>query len=164
MRDSEARAVIEPVEPVVIQEAPFGSALYEEVTELRRALLRRPLGLDFTSEELGRERFDTHLAAVEGGRVVGTLLLRNVDAHTARIMRMAVAVPEQGRSIGRRLVERAEALARAAGVETVMMHARATAVGFYAKCGYETVGEEFLEQGIAHIRMQKLLARSMQGT
>ncbi|HEX7080538.1 MAG TPA: GNAT family N-acetyltransferase [Gammaproteobacteria bacterium] len=151
---------MDPVSPVVIQEAPFGSPLYEEVTELRRALLRRPLGLDFTREDLEREREDTHLAAVEGGRVVGTLLLRRVNERTARIMRMAVAEDKQGRSIGRALVERAEALARDAGFETVMMHARATAVGFYVKCGYASVGEEFLEQGIPHVRMEKLVARA----
>jgi predicted GNAT family N-acyltransferase len=152
------------MEPIVIQEAPFGSRLYDDVTELRRALLRRPLGLDFSREELEREREDTHLAAVEGGRVVGTLLLRNVNGRTARIMRMAVAVDKQRRSVGRALVERAEALARAAGFETVMMHARATAVGFYLKCGYETSGDEFLEQGIPHIRMQKAVVRSADGT
>ena len=37
------------------------------------------------------------------------------------------------------------------------LHARGTAVGFYLKCGYRTVGAEFLEQGIPHIRMEKEL-------
>ena len=141
----------------VIREAPFGSELYDEVTELRRALLRRPLGLDFTADELAREKHDTHLAALEGRAVVGALLLRKVDGRTARIMRMAVAVERQGRSIGRRLVEHAEARARRAGFDTMVMHARATAVGFYEKCGYRTVGDEFLEQGIPHIRMERRL-------
>jgi len=145
------------VDRIVIEEVPFGGRLYDEVTELRRALLRRPLGLDFTADELAREKHDTHLAALEDGRVVGTLLLRKVDASTARIMRMAVVVERQGRSIGRALVERAEGLAHHAGFETIMMHARATAVDFYSKCGYVTVGNEFLEQGIPHIRMEKRL-------
>ena len=141
-----------------IQEAPFGSPLYDAVTELRRELLRRPLGLDFTPEELERERHDTHLAAQDGGRLVGTLLLRTLDAHTARIMRMAVVPERQGRAIGRALVRHAEALARERGYGLLMMHARSTAVGFYEKCGYQTVGDEFIEQGIAHIRMEKRLA------
>ncbi|HEX6995533.1 MAG TPA: GNAT family N-acetyltransferase [Gammaproteobacteria bacterium] len=141
----------------IIQEAPYGSALYDEVTELRRALLRRPLGLDFTPEELVLERHDTHLAAVDNGRVVGTLLLRKVDEWTARIMRMAVVPEARGRAIGRALVERAEALARERGFDIVMMHARSSAIGFYEKCGYHTVGDEFLEQGIPHIRMEKQL-------
>jgi len=142
---------------LVIEDAPFGSELYDEVTELRRALLRRPLGLDFTADELAREKADTHLAALEGRRVVGALLLRKVDQRTARIMRMAVAPDRQGRSIGRSLVERAEGLARRRGFETMMMHARETAVGFYERCGYRTVGEYFLEQGIPHVRMEKRL-------
>ncbi len=97
-----------------IEQVPFGSALYDEVTELRRALLRRPLGLDFTPDDLEREKHDTHLAALEAGRVVGTLLLRSVDARTARIMRMAVAPERQGRSVGTALVRHAEALAERA--------------------------------------------------
>jgi len=141
----------------IIKEVPYGSALYDEVVELRRALLRRPLGLDFTPEELAQEAHDTHLAALDDGRVVGTLLLRKVDERTARIMRMAVLPESQGRAIGRALVERAEALARKRGFDTVMMHARSSAIGFYEKCGYRTVGDEFIEQGIPHIRMEKRL-------
>lgn len=141
----------------IIKEAPYGSALYDEVVELRRELLRRPLGLDFTPEELAQEKHDTHLAALDADRVVGTLLLRKVDERTARIMRMAVVPEAQGRAIGRALVEWAEGIARERGFETIMMHARSSAIGFYEKCGYHTVGDEFLEQGIPHIRMEKAL-------
>ncbi len=141
----------------VIEEAPFGSPEYDAVTELRRELLRRPLGLDFTAEELEQERHDTHLAAHDDGRLVGTLLLRALDARTARIMRMAVVPEQQGRAIGRALVRHAEALARERRFEVLMMHARSTAVGFYEKCGYSIVGDEFIEQGIPHIRMEKRL-------
>ncbi len=41
-----------------------------------------------------------------------------------------------------------------------MMHARATAVGFYERLAYRRVGGEFLEEGIAHVRMEKALAVS----
>ncbi|MFS8608399.1 MAG: GNAT family N-acetyltransferase [Gammaproteobacteria bacterium] len=141
----------------IIKEVPYGSALYDEVVELRRELLRRPLGLDFTPEELAQEKHDTHLAALDADRVVGTLLLRKVDERTARIMRMAVVPEAQGRAIGRALVEWAEGIARERGFETIMMHARSSAIGFYEKCGYHTAGDEFLEHGIPHIRMEKRL-------
>ncbi len=35
------------------------------------------------------------------------------------------------------------------------MHARLTAVGFYAKLGYSQVSPEFLEVGIPHVKMEK---------
>lgn len=143
---------------VVIEEVAFGSARYREVTALRRELLRKPLGLDFAPDELAREKDDRHLAAVSAGRVVGTLLLRGIDARTARIMRMAVACDMQQKGVGRLLVEHAEALMRGAGAELIMMHARATAVGFYRRCGYTVVGEPFPEQGIEHVRMEKRLS------
>lgn len=140
-----------------VREVPYGSPLYDAVTELRRALLRRPLGLDFTPEELVREKDDTHLAALDGERVVGTLLLREVDAGTGRIMRMAVLPDTQGRAVGRALIAHAEALARERGFRLLMMHARSSAIGFYEKCGYSIVGDEFLEQSIPHVRMEKRL-------
>lgn len=147
---------------ITIEEIPYGGARYDEVTALRHELLRRPLGLDFTAKELEAERNDMHLAALAGPRVVGTLLLRRVDERVARIMRMAVAPEMQGRSIGRALVAHAEGLAGRAGFESLMMHARASALGFYARCGYERVGEAFLELGIAHVRMEKSLARGVE--
>lgn len=143
--------------PIVIEEVPYGSALYDEVTELRRVLLRAPLGLDFTAEELAREKDDVHIAAVEDRRVVGTLLLRRVDTRTSRLMRMAVTHDMQGRGVGRALIARAEDLLRERRTELLMMHARVTAIGFYERCGYRAVGESFLEQGIPHIRMEKRL-------
>src|SRR5690606_7464615 len=103
---------------IEITEVPFGSAAYHEVTDLRRAILRTPLGLDFTPEELAWEREDTHLAARMRDRVVGTLLLRAMDARTTRLMRMAVEEDMRGHSIGRRLVTHAEALLRNRGIET----------------------------------------------
>jgi predicted GNAT family N-acyltransferase len=72
-------------------------------------------------------------------------------------MRMAVEEGMRGRAIGRRLVERAESVLCSTGTEVLMMHARCTAVAFYEKCGYARVGEEFLEQGIPHVRMEKRL-------
>jgi predicted GNAT family N-acyltransferase len=38
-----------------------------------------------------------------------------------------------------------------------MMHARKTAVPFYERIGYQVAGEEFLEVGIPHYEMRKLL-------
>ena len=37
------------------------------------------------------------------------------------------------------------------------MHARMTAVGFYAKLGYTRVGDGFTEVGIPHVKMEKRL-------
>lgn len=141
----------------IIEEIAFGTERYRQATELRRELLRKPLGLDFAPEDLAREIDDRHLAAIVDGRVVGTLLLRAVDATTFRLMQMAVADDMQGRGVGAALVRNAERIARDAGVEKMRMHARATAIGFYERCGYTKVSGEFVDLGIPHVRMEKRL-------
>lgn len=43
---------------------------------------------------------------------------------------------------------------------SVWCHAQLQAVPFYLRLGYQVCGEEFEEAGIAHVRMQKSLARA----
>ena len=47
--------------------------------------------------------------------------------------------------------------ARATGIKKIEFHARKTAVKFYQKLGYHLEGEEFLEVGIPHFKMEKNL-------
>src|SRR4026207_2431827 len=51
-------------------EAPIGSALYAQALALREAVLRQPLGLTLSGEELEDDKLRTHLCAVEDGEVV----------------------------------------------------------------------------------------------
>jgi ribosomal protein S18 acetylase RimI-like enzyme len=51
----------------------------------------------------------------------------------------------------------AETLARDKGYKKLMMHARDTAIGFYEKQGYKTLGEQFIEVSLPHHLMEKLL-------
>ncbi|RAQ30601.1 hypothetical protein DPQ25_03690 [Hydrogeniiclostridium mannosilyticum] len=51
----------------------------------------------------------------------------------------------------------AETLCRARGHRLLWLNARRTAEGFYLRLGYRRTGEEFLELGIPHIRMEKRL-------
>lgn len=135
----------------------YGTPLYDAVTDLRRAILRAPLGLDFTVDELAAEIDDIHFAALEGDDVVGTLLLHPINPTTVQLKRMAVAERVQKKGIGRVLVLAAENYARKNNVRTITMHARATAQGFYESLGYVTDGVPFDEQSIPHIVMFKAL-------
>ena len=43
------------------------------------------------------------------------------------------------------------------GVKSIVLNSQITAVRFYEKLGFNTVGEEFIEAGIPHIKMVKYL-------
>lgn len=74
-----------------------------------------------------------------------------------RIGRMAVLAPWRGRGVGDALL--AALLQRAAelGWREVALHSQANAVGFYARHGFLPLGERFLEAGIEHLGMRRLL-------
>jgi ribosomal protein S18 acetylase RimI-like enzyme len=134
-----------------------GSPDYLATVELRRAVLRVPLGLDFSPEELANERSDYHLMCRRGGEVVGCLVLLPQAGGDIKMRQVAVMPHAQRQGIGRRLTQFAERFARQHGFKRMTLHARTTAVPFYEKLGYERVGEEFEEVTIPHWAMRKAL-------
>jgi predicted GNAT family N-acyltransferase len=134
-----------------------GSPEYEETVALRDDILRRPLGLVFTPEQLGAESKDMHLACYRDGTLVGCLILTPVDPATVKMRQVAIAEELQGKGVGRALVERSEEVAREQGFETMVLSARETAVPFYERLGYDRIGERFEEVTIPHWKMMKRL-------
>lgn len=124
---------------------------------LRREVLRKPLGLNYTPEELAAENADTLLAAFVDGHVVACLLLTPVDSHTAKMRQVAVAPERQGQGLGRRLVEFSEEWLRGRGFRHITLSARDTAIPFYLALGYACEGELFTRIGIPHRQMAKRL-------
>jgi predicted GNAT family N-acyltransferase len=89
--------------------------------------------------------------------LLGCLSLLVADDASWKMRQVAVAEAVQGKGVGNTLVEASENLARLAGVNSMVLHARETAVPFYLTLGYATVGERFEEVGIPHFKMQKVL-------
>jgi N-acetylglutamate synthase-like GNAT family acetyltransferase len=135
----------------------YGSPQYEQMLRLRNELLRKPLGLSFSKEELEKEKDDVLMGAFEDDRILGCCLLTPTDSHTLRLRQMAVPDNLQGKGIGRALMIFAENIARDMGYDTLMMHARVTAVGFYEKLGYVKIDGEFTEVTLKHVVMEKKL-------
>ena len=134
-----------------------GTKEYEEVVRLRDEILRKPLGLYFTPDELEKEKENLHIAAYEDDQMLGCCMLVEEDAQTVRLRQMAVMNDLQGKGIGRALMQFAENLARDRGYKKITMHARKNATGFYEKMGYRKQGEEFTEITIPHYVMEKEL-------
>ena len=134
-----------------------GSPEYRQMVKLRDDILRKPLGLGFTSEELEQEKDHMLIAAVDDGTMRGCCMLVKEGEQTVRLRQMAVTDNQQGKGIGRALMTFAENLARDHGFRKITMHARSNAVGFYEKLGYKIVGNEFEEVTIPHYVMEKNL-------
>ena len=134
-----------------------GTKEYKQMVHLRNEILRKPLGLIFTEEELNSEIDDVLMGAFEDDKILGCCLLTKVDHKTIRLRQMAVPNNMQGKGIGRALMIFAENIARDLGYKTLIMHARKTATGFYEKLGYAISGKEFEEVTLPHYVMEKSL-------
>ncbi len=133
------------------------SSEYFPTVLLRYAVLRKPLGLVFTSEQLSEEHNEIHLRGLLGSTLVCCLQLRPIDKHTVQMRQVAVDESYQSKGIGRALVEYCEQVARDEQFTEIILHARETAVEFYLKLGYEVYGEPFIEVGIPHRNMRKFI-------
>jgi N-acetylglutamate synthase-like GNAT family acetyltransferase len=140
-----------------ISQVAFGSAEYSATLALRDAVMRRPLGLQFTDEELQRDRTDFHLACHDDGQLVGCLVLSPLSDSDVQMRQVAVPPPLQGKGIGRALVQFAEDFARRHGFSRMTLHARDTAIPFYDNLDYQRIGEPFEQVTIQHWEMTKLL-------
>jgi predicted GNAT family N-acyltransferase len=135
----------------------YGSAQYQQMIKLRDDILRKPLGLYFTKEELEREKDYLLIGAYEDDKMLACCMLVEENSKTVRLRQMAVLNDLQGKGIGKALMIFAENLARDRGYKKITMHARKNAVGFYEKMGYVKVGHEFQEITIPHYLMEKKL-------
>ena len=135
----------------------YGTKEYQQMVKMRTDILRKPLGLTFTQEELDKERDEVLIGAFEDERMLGCCMLIKQPDNTVRLRQMAVMNNLQGKGIGRALMHFAENIARDMGYKKLSMHARKTASGFYEKLGYQVTGDEFLEVTIPHYVMEKTL-------
>ena len=142
---------------VEVRAAEFGSPEQLAAIELRRRVLRRPLGLDFTAEQLAAEVSEFHLVALLDSAVVGCLVLTPLDGGEIKMRQVAVEPALQGQGIGTEMVAFSESFVRSRGFSRMVLNARDTAVAFYLGLGYEIVGEPFVEVTIPHRRMKKAL-------
>ena len=141
----------------VLRWVEHGGPEHAALVELRREVLRKPLGLEYTERQLADEAGQLHLGAFDGERAVGCLLLKEKGGGEVQMRQVAVSPAAQRRGVGRLLVEESEKEARRRGWRRMILHARLTAVAFYERLGYEIEGEPFQEIGLPHRLMAKML-------
>jgi N-acetylglutamate synthase-like GNAT family acetyltransferase len=135
----------------------YGTHEYRQMVKLRDDLLRKPLGLTFSKEELESEKDNMLIAAFEDDDILGCCMLVEKDNETTRLRQMAVLNNLQGKGVGSAILQFAENLARDRGYKKIIMHARKNTAEFFEKCGYKISGAEFIELTIPHYQMIKEL-------
>lgn len=140
-----------------LKQIDHGTPEYLQMVQLRYSILRQPLGLGFSTEELEMEKDDILIAAFDDDEMLGCCMLVPMGNNTLRLRQMAVNDNLQGKGIGASIMAFAENIARDKGYHKLIMHARDSAIGFYEKFGYKVIGDSFIEVKVPHHVMEKRL-------
>lgn len=128
---------------------------YSLEKELRNRVLRMPLGLHLSEQDVRGEEEQVHLVAMEGqGQVIGCVLVA-ISGNVAKVRQLAIERAYRGTGVGTELMKRAEQAILARNIRTVTLHGRVTARGFFKRLGYAARSDIFTEVTIPHIAMHK---------
>jgi ribosomal protein S18 acetylase RimI-like enzyme len=141
---------------MIVEVTDFQSKDYYQALAVRDKILRQPLNLQFDTAQLAAENLDIHIIAKVGSKVVGTMIMTIVNDN-AKMRQVAVLSEFQSKGVGKKMVEAFEQLSKSKGLNSIVLHARETAISFYKNLGYYVEGERFEEVGIPHWKMSKLL-------
>lgn len=126
----------------IIIKQPTTKQEFKALYALRYHVLRESLGLPKGSEKDDFEPISAHFIAVDNStnEIVGNVKLFEKSTGIGQFSHLAVAENQQGKGIGKMLVEAVENKARELKYHTIGTLTRLTATDFYQKCGYEKVG------------------------
>ena len=96
-----------------------------------------------------------HFFIKDGERIIAYLRAYYTDEEN-KIMKIGrVLTLSHGNGTGRILMDNTiNEIKNRFDCEKVIVNAQKQAEGFYEKCGFKTVSDEFLEEGIPHVKME----------
>ncbi|EJS68854.1 GNAT family N-acetyltransferase [Bacillus cereus] len=141
------------------------SKLITELTDLEIAFHIRkevfvkeqgvPLADEFdTFDEIGEEC--KHILVYYNEIPVGTGRIRFVEG-TGKLERICILKDYRKYGLGKVIIQTLEEIACNKQAIKVKLHGQTQAEGFYKKLGYQTSSDVFMEDGIPHILMTKVL-------
>lgn len=143
-----------------IRQIEYASEEYDEMVSLRSRILRIPLGLTFSEQDLDKDKHDFLFGSFspDSKQLVACCILTPLNEDIIQLRQMAVDSSCQSAGLGSELLAFVERFALQKGFSYLYLHARKTAVDFYKKNGYCIEGSQFTEVGIPHLQMKKILS------
>ena len=96
-----------------------------------------------------------HFFIKDENRVTAYLRAYFFDENKTVVKIGRVLTLSHGKGTGKILMDKAlDEIKNKIGCEKIFVNAQTQAEGFYKKCGFVTVSEEFMEEGVPHVRME----------
>ena len=106
----------------------------------------------------GKDQSAWHLMAIEDGKLVAytRILPPGVSYNDPAIGRVVTSSSKRRTGLGRELMRRSiEACEKLFGKPSITLSAQVYLQSFYESLGFIVVGEEYLEDGILHVKMSR---------
>lgn len=129
-------------------------ARFKTVKAIRTAVFIREQGVNADEEFDAYDRDSLFALLYEKERAVGTARIAKTDKGF-KIGRIAILGDCRGKGYGADIVKAVTDKAFCMGADTVYVDAQNYAVGFYEKLGFQVIGTEMIDRGLAHIPMSK---------
>lgn len=146
--------------PLAFRQIAVDTPDHAAMLALRERILRKPIGLSVTLEEIARDSGDYLLGGFEGDNIVCCLILQKCDGGWIKMRQVAVDNGRQGQGIGAQMLRAALDVLHGWGTANVYCHARETARDFYLQNGWVVTSDTFDENGIPHCRMEFTLDKA----
>lgn len=138
------------------QKIHYNSKQYWQVVRLREIVLRLPLYLRFSLDNILNEKDEIIFAAISENHIIASCQFI-IEGKKAKMRQVATKNALQGQGIGRDLYQYCEKELIQKKIDTIYCHARITVVPFYEKMSFQKEGDIFEEVGIPHIKMYKYI-------
>ena len=126
---------------------------FPDVMDIRHRVFVEEQRVDPVEEWDEWDALATHILLLKNGQAVGTLRFFDDDGWL-HVGRFAIVSDQRGSGLGRVLLHRCLEEGKNLGLARSFLNAQSDKVGFYGKFGYTAVGDEFMEAGIPHRRME----------
>jgi predicted GNAT family N-acyltransferase len=138
--------------------SPQTAQEWETYYDLRYRVLREPLGKERGSERNDGDAAGIHFALYDNETLLAVARLDRVDEITCQVRFVAVENDQQGKGLGKQLMDAVEKRGALEGYEKLVLHARDYALPFYEKLGYRLIGPSYkLFDVLQHYEMDKKL-------
>ena len=103
------------------------------------------------------ESSSIHFIVKDQDQPIAAARLRKIEDGIGKVERVCVLEQYRGKKIGLLIMEKIQDYAIEHGLKKLKLHAQSYAVPFYEKLNYAVTSPEFLDAGIPHRAMEKIV-------
>ncbi|MFJ8514530.1 GNAT family N-acetyltransferase [Lysinibacillus xylanilyticus] len=130
---------------------------HEDAFAVRKQVFVEEQGVPLHLECDAEDASATHFIMYEDNDPVGAARLRSIEDDASKIERVCILQDQRGKKLGALIMKEMEKHAILINKKKLKLNAQSYAIPFYEKLGYTVTSPEFMDAGIPHRAMEKMI-------